>query len=142
MNTFRLSLLLTGTVLALAACTGQPTSGAHTMIEENQLRGDAWSVTSLNGESTGDATLTLNFHQPGQLAGKAACNNYMASYVQSKDSFTIQTGGMTMKACPPPLMDMERQFVDALKGINHAKLNKQGHLILTGSDGIRIEASR
>jgi heat shock protein HslJ len=142
MTQLRLHLLLASAVLALTACTGQSTSGAHTMIEENQLRGDAWSVTSLNGEPVGDATLTLNFHQPGQLAGKAACNNYMASYMQSKDSFTIKPGGMTMMACPQPLMTLERQFLDALKGVNHTKLNKQGHLILTGSDGIRIEASR
>ncbi len=37
---------------------------------------------------------------------------------------------------------MERQFLDALKGVNHADINKQGQLILTGSDDIRIEASR
>ncbi len=142
MTQFRLPLLLASAALVLTACTGQTTSGAHTMIEENQLRGDAWSVTSLNGEPVDNATLTLNFHQPGQLAGKAACNNYMASYVQSKDSFTIKPGGMTMMACPQPLMTLERQFMDVLKGVNHAKIDKQGHLILTSSDGIRIEAKR
>ena len=112
------------------------------MVEESQLRGEAWSVTSLNGEDVTDATVTLNFHQPGQVAGKAACNNYMATYVQNEDSFTITTGGVTMMACPAPLMEMERQFLDALKGVNHADINKQGQLILTGSDDIRIEASR
>jgi heat shock protein HslJ len=135
MTPFRLPLLLGSAALLLAACTGQPTNEVRTMVEESQLRGEAWSVTSLNGEDVTDATVTLNFHQPGQVAGKAACNNYMATYVQNEDSFTITTGGVTM-------MEMERQFLDALKGVNHADINKQGQLILTGSDDIRIEASR
>lgn len=140
MNSFRLPLLLASTVLA--ACTGQPTSGAHTMIEENQLRGDAWSVTSLNGESIGDATLTLNFHQPGQLAGKAACNNYMATYVQDDDNFTITTGGVTMMACPKPLMELEQQFLNTLGQASQAQINAEGNLILSGENNVKIEASR
>ena len=142
MTPFRLPLLLGSTALLLAACTGQPANEVRTMVEESQLRGEAWSVTSLNGEDVTEATVTLNFHQPGQVAGKAACNNYMATYVQDEDSFTITTGGVTMMACPAPLMEMERQFLDALKGVNHADINKQGRLILTGSDDIRIEARR
>ena len=142
MTPFRLPLLLGSAALLVAACTGQPANEVRTMVEESQLRGEAWSVTSLNGEDVTDATVTLNFHQPGQMAGKAACNNYMATYVQNEDSFTITTGGVTMMACPAPLMEMERQFLDALKGVKHADINKQGQLILTGSDDIRIEASR
>ncbi|WP_290502100.1 META domain-containing protein [Alcanivorax sp.] len=142
MTPFRLPLLLGSTALLLAACTGQPANEVRTMVEESQLRGEAWSVTSLNGEDVTEATVTLNFHQPGQVAGKAACNNYMATYVQDEDSFTITTGGVTMMACPAPLMEMERQFLDALKGVNNADINKQGRLILTGSDDIRIEARR
>ncbi len=142
MTPFRLPLLLGSAALLLAACTGQPTNEVRTMVEESQLRGEAWSVTSLNGEDVTDATVTLNFHQPGQVAGKAACNNYMATYVQNEDSFTITTGGVTMMACPAPLMEMERQFLDALKGVNHADINKQGQLNLTGSEDIRIEASQ
>lgn len=142
MTPFRLPLLLGSTALLLAACTGQPANEVRTMVEESQLRGEAWSVTSLNGEDVTEATVTLNFHQPGQVAGKAACNNYMATYVQDEDSFTITTGGVTMMACPAPLMEMERQFLDALKGVNHADINKQGQLTLTGNDDIRIEARR
>ena len=100
MTPFRLPLLLGSTALLLAACTGQPANEVRTMVEESQLRGEAWSVTSLNGEDVTEATVTLNFHQPGQVAGKAACNNYMATYVQDEDSFTITTGGVTMMACP------------------------------------------
>lgn len=142
MTPFRLPLLLGSTALLLAACTGQPANQAHTMVEESQLRGEAWSVTSLNGEDVTDATLTLNFHQPGQVAGKAACNNYMASYVQNEDSFTITTGGVTMMACPQPLMKLEQQFLDTLGKVSQAQINADGELILSGEDNTKIEASR
>lgn len=139
---FRLPLLLGSTALLLAACTGQPANQVDTMVEESQLRGEAWSITSLNGEDVTDATLTLNFHQPGQVAGKAACNNYMATYVQDEDSFTITTGGVTMMACPQPLMKLEQQFLDTLGKVSQAQINADGELILSGEDNLKIEASR
>lgn len=142
MTPFRLPLLLGSTALLLAACTGQPAKQVHTMVEESQLRGEAWSITSLNGEDVTDATLTLNFHQPGQVAGKAACNNYMASYVQNEDSFTITTGGVTMMACPQPLMKLEQQFLDTLGKVSQAQINADGELILSGEDNTKIEAAR
>lgn len=142
MTPFRLPLLLGSTALLLAACTGQPANEVRTMVEESQLRGEAWSVTSLNGEDVTEATVTLNFHQPGQVAGKAACNNYMATYVQDEDSFTITTGGVTMMACPQPLMKLEQQFLDTLGKVSQAQINADGELILSGEDNVKIEASR
>lgn len=142
MTPFRLPLLLGSTALLLAACTGQPANEVRTMVEESQLRGEAWSVTSLNGEDVTDATVTLNFHQPGQVAGKAACNNYMATYAQNEDSFTITTGGVTMMACPQPLMKLEQQFLDTLGKVSQAQINADGELILSGEDNTKIQASR
>jgi len=142
MTPFRLPLLLGSAALLLAACTGQPANEVRTMVEESQLRGEAWSVTSLNGEDVTDATVTLNFHQPGQVAGKAACNNYMATYVQNEDSFTITTGGVTMMACPQPLMKLEQQFLDTLGKVSQAQINADGELILSGEDNTKIQASR
>ena len=111
------------------------------MLEHEQLAGAAWQVQQLNGQPVSNATLTLNFHEPGKLAGKAACNNYMASYEQQASQFTIQTGGMTMKACPQPLMDIESQFVEALKGVDSATIDDQGTLLLSG-EGVEIKATR
>ena len=140
MHNLKLSLLA-GAALTLAACSGNP-AGTTAMVTAEQLQGSAWQVSYLNGSDVGDALVTLNFHEPGRLAGKAACNNYMASYTLNDDSFTVKTGGVTMMACPQPLMKLEQQFLDALEGVAQADINEEGKLILSGADDVKIEASR
>ena len=140
MQTPKLSLLV-GAAIALAACSSHP-ERTTAMVTSEQLQGSAWQVNNLNGSDVGDALVTLNFHEPGRLAGKAACNNYMASYTLEDDSFTVKTGGVTMMACPQPLMKLEQQFLDALEGVNQADISEDGQLILSGADDVRIQASR
>ena len=140
MQPLKLSLLA-GAAMALAACSNHP-AGTTAMVTTEQLQGSAWQVNTVNGSEVGDALVTLNFHEPGRLAGKAACNNYMASYTLNDDSFTVKTGGVTMMACPQPLMKLEQQFLDALEGVEQADINEDGKLILSGADEVRIEASR
>ena len=112
------------------------------MVTTEQLQGSVWQVNTLNGSDVGDALVTLNFHEPGRLAGKAACNNYMASYTLEDDSFTVKTGGVTMMACPQPLMKLEQQFLGALEGVNQADITEDGQLVLRGADQVQIEATR
>ena len=140
MQTLKLSLLA-GAAMTLAACSSHPT-GSTAMVTTEQLQGSVWQVNTLNGSDVGDALVTLNFHEPGRLAGKAACNNYMASYTLEDDNFTVKTGGVTMMACPQPLMKLEQQFLDALDAVNQADLSEDGQLILSGADDVRIQASR
>ncbi|WP_231874140.1 META domain-containing protein [Alcanivorax sp. NBRC 102024] len=140
MQTLKLSLLA-GAALTLAACSSHPT-GTDTMVTSEQLQGSAWQVQRLNGDHVGDALITLNFHEPGRLAGKAACNNYMASYTLDEDTFTVKTGGVTMMACPQPLMTLEQQFLTALEEVTAGDINEDGQLVLRGADQVQIEATR
>lgn len=140
MHALKLSLL-TGAALALAACSSHP-EGATAMATAEQLRGSAWQVTILNGSDVGDALVTLNFHEPGRLAGKAACNNYIASYTLNDDRFTVKTGGVTMMACPQPLMKLEQQFLDGLEQVKSASLDDNGALVLSGENGVVLRATR
>ena len=140
MQPLKLSLLA-GAAMALAACSNHP-AGTTAMVTTEQLQGSAWQVNTVNSSEVGDALVTLNFHEPGRLAGKAACNNYMASYTLEDDNFTVKTSGVTMMACPQPLMKLEQQFLDALDAVNQADLSEDGQLILSGADDVRIQASR
>lgn len=134
--------LLAASLSLFAACsTASNSKGDIAVPGYEQLNGEPWQVQTLNGKPVGNATITLAFPEAGKLAGKAACNNYMSSYAAEGDSFTIQTGAMTRKACMPPLMELEQQFVDALKGVDTAVLNDLGELVLSG-EGVEIKATR
>ena len=134
--------LLAASLSLFAACsTASNSKGDIAVPSYEQLNGEPWQVQTLNGKPVGNATITLAFPEAGKLAGKAACNNYMSSYAAEGDSFTIQTGAMTRKACMPPLMELEQQFVDALKGVDTAVLNDLGELVLSG-EGVEIMATR
>lgn len=127
--------------LFVAACTTSANSEEQPMPGFEQLTGTPWQVQTLNSKPVGNATITLIFPETGKLAGKAACNNYMASYQEDGEHFTIEPGAMTRKACMGPLMELEQQFVDALKGVNTAVLNDLGELVLSG-EGVEIKATR
>ncbi|EKF72889.1 hypothetical protein A11A3_16450 [Alcanivorax hongdengensis A-11-3] len=127
--------------LTLGACTSQPARDPQP-ISDADLASDVWKVETLNGNTVDNATLTLHFHAPDKVSGKAACNGYMASYHRDGGQFHIQVGGVTMMACPTPLMELEKQFLDTLSDIDQAVLDKDGRLILTGKEGLRVQATR
>ncbi|MCK0154264.1 META domain-containing protein [Alcanivorax sp. S6407] len=134
------SALLAGSLL-LTACNTPTGNGDAAMPSFEQLSGEPWQVATLNSKPVGNATVTMVFPEAGKLAGKAACNNYMASYSDDGEQFTIQTGALTRKACMAPLMELEKQFMDALKGVDTAVLNDLGELVLSG-EGVEIKATR
>ena len=135
--------LLAGSLLLFTACTlpSDARKGETAMPGFEQLSGTPWQVQTLNGKPVGNATITLAFPEAGKLAGQAACNHYMASYSEQGTQFTIQPGAMTRKACMPPLMQLEQQFVEALQGVDTAVLNALGELVLSG-EGVEIKATR
>lgn len=143
MKTLLRTALVAASISLTAACStaSDHHDGHHAMPGFEQLSGEPWQVQSLNGKPVGNASVTLVFPEEGKLAGRAACNNYMASYSDENGHFTIQPGAMTRKACMPPLMAMEQQFVEALKGVNTAVLNDLGELLLSG-EGVEIKATR
>ncbi|MDX1804700.1 MAG: META domain-containing protein [Alcanivorax sp.] len=134
--------LLAVSALVLNACSASQPATPTPPISDEELGSDIWKVQRLNGQAVDDATLTLNFHGTGKLAGKAACNGYTGQYDRIHGQFHIKVGGVTMMACATPLMALEKQFLDTLSVIHHASLDKDGRLILSGGQGLRIQATR
>lgn len=66
----------------------------------------------------------------------------MASYTLDEDTFSVKTGGVTMMACPQPLMALEQQFLTALEEVTAGDINEDGQLVLRGADQVQIEATR
>ncbi len=80
------------------------------------LEGTLWQLIAL-ADSQGQlimpvrgSEVTATF-QDGQVGGNASCNTYFGSYTVDGNNLAITMGGMTMMACPEPLMAQEQLFV-------------------------------
>lgn len=85
-----------------------------------ELEGTVWQVIAL-ADSQGQLVMPapnseagVTF-QDGQLGGNATCNTYFGSYTVDGNTLAITMGGMTMMACPEPLMAQEQLFVTNLQ---------------------------
>lgn len=94
-------------------------------------RDTVWVLQVLNGEPF-EADTTMNFAEPGRVAGKASCNNFSGPLLSDYPEFEIGMMISTRMACPD--MESEQVFLDALatmKGI----VATEEVLYLTGPDG-------
>src|SRR5207244_10818252 len=69
----------------------------------------------LDQPAAGEPSVTLAY-QAGRLAGKSGCNQYSAA-IKAGDlpgDVTVGPAAGTRMACPPPAMEAERRFLDAL----------------------------
>ncbi|MCS6844762.1 MAG: META domain-containing protein [Caldilineales bacterium] len=84
------------------------------------LEGPIWRLLAVaydNGQlvmpvAGTEATVTF---QNGDLGGNASCNTYFGTYTADGNALTVQVGGMTMMACPEPIMAQENAFVARLQ---------------------------
>lgn len=132
-------------------CPGQLTRRSfvlenHTMSEFNtedrgrlsvaDLDGE-WALLELNGEALPeDVQITAGF-EGDQLSGKAACNRYTGRVEGGEMPGDLALAGpmaVTRMMCPPPLMEWEQQYLDALQGLDKFSF-VAGQLLLTWSDG-------
>lgn len=85
------------------------------------LVGSEWVLTHLkqNEAVAKEAEVTLLFAD-GQVSGKSACNRYSASIEQGDGPFDLNIGLAmgTRMACPPEIMKLEQQYLEALSLIN------------------------
>lgn len=116
----------------LAGCGGDPAT---------LLAGPDWRIAEVAGVALPeDAEATLRFSPGGGLFGKAACNRFMGRHALSGEGLRLETGGMTMMACPEPLMAAERAILDALGRVDRFDFDPGGDLLLLGGDGVLLRA--
>jgi heat shock protein HslJ len=127
---------LAGTRLTLTAASGA------TLVFEAQPGAELdglWQVTGLNNGKEAVATprdgtsLTLRFRDGG-IAGTAGCNTFRSRYGLDQDRIRIEGAIATRKACPPEVMEQERQFLAALETATRWSI-REGRLELRRDDG-------
>ena len=123
-------------VFGLAGCAVTPA--------QPSLQGAEWRIEDIAGTGVIDSSnVTLQFLDAGRLAGSGGCNRLMGGYESSaKGQLTITHPGVTMMACPQPLMQQERKLLDLLPEITGYTIDAKGALVLHTADGQRIMARR
>lgn len=129
-----LRTLMVMSVAALVA-GGCVTSNLETK-ESVELVGTAWLAEAIGGDTVAvgvadGATSTLGFVEPGQVAGRGGCNRYFGDVTIDGQSIKFGKLGSTMMACPPPAMEQEKRFMEALGAARRFAL-KDGTLTLFG----------
>ena len=106
------------------------------------LEGSAWKLSELDGAPPAAASqerqAELQFNADGhRIAATGGCNRLLGSYELRGEALPIAPGGMTMMACPEPLMAQERSFTDALRATKSYQIDGETLQLM---DGDRILA--
>ena len=93
----------------LTACKADETVRAYGAADR------VWVLSELDGTNFA-AMATLEFPEPGQIAGQAPCNRFFATLSVPYPWFKAGPIGATKMACPD--LDAESQFFDALSAMS------------------------
>jgi len=90
------------------------------------LAGSEWQVRDLAGEAVpGEAWIA--FKADGMVTGNSGCNRFNGGYTESLGKINVGPLAMTRMACPPPMMEIEAIFSQALEA---ARSMRATHLVL------------
>lgn len=96
------------------------------------LVGTNWLATDIGGQGVAEGVQsTLGFVEPGQVAGKGGCNRFFGGVTMDGQSIEFGKMGSTMMACPPPMMEQEKRYLEALGEAKRFEVNN-GTLLIFG----------
>lgn len=135
---------------ALAACgqTANDTRSATAGLPDlgQSLQAHQWlldaSDSSISATGAAAHPVTLVFTADDAASGTAGCNTYRAHVtLEGDDSVRFEHIAASSKTCPPPVMDVERAFLDALDRVRTADATDRSRLVLKGG-GARLAFSK
>jgi heat shock protein HslJ len=99
------------------------------------LIGTTWLVDDIGGRGVIDrARTTLEFLEPGRVAGHTGCNRFFGPVELDGDAISFGDLATTRMACPEALMAQEQQFLHALAEARRIGLAQQGRILLVYDD--------
>jgi heat shock protein HslJ len=128
-----------GSVMLMAV--DGPGTAADDTTAEFSLAG-TWVVEDILGDGIIDASrVTLEFGEQ-RVAGRASCNSYQGAWSLKDGKLSIDDVAVTMMACPEPLMNQERRFLDALASTDGMRFDDTGALFLTSGGDALLRARK
>jgi putative lipoprotein len=119
-------MLTAAVVLVLAAAPAAALSG-EPLTTLAPLAGSAWRAEAIGGRAVlPQAVPTLRFEADGAINGHGGCNHFFGSIAAKDGGFATGDIGTTMMACPPPVMDQEQRFYQALAATRGIRLTAPG----------------
>ncbi|CAL9491604.1 META domain-containing protein [Streptomyces sp. enrichment culture] len=133
-------------LLPLTAACGTARAGTDSGSAgaEQRIAGVRWDVDSVTAGGTthrapSDAHLTVD--DGGRAEGNYGCNRLRGRAAFDGDRVTL-TIGITLMACPEPVMDFERHLADTLRNQPLTTRADGDRLTLTADDGTSVRLSR
>lgn len=118
--------LICAAALTLTACSADESIAAY------GASGKVWTLVELDGAPFA-ATATLTFPEPGQIAGRAPCNQFFGSQTAPYPWFETGPLGSTMMACPD--LAAESQYLTALSEMTLSEVS--GPTLILSNDAGR-----
>ena len=120
--------------LAIAFVVGVLVSGCETVSSKPEketgpaadLIGTSWLTTNIGGKGMVEgAKSTLDFVEAGRVAGRGGCNRFFGAVTIDGQSIEFGKIGSTMMACPPPMMEQEKRYMDALGEVKRYEMTDE-----------------
>ena len=128
-RTFHLLVLLAAAMVVFVATAAS---------QSRELAGSEWRPAAIGDETIPTKTkIFVRFGGDGRLQGNGGCNGFFGTYRITGDRIEIGPLGATKMACPPPAMDLEKAFFEALQSSDRFSRNRID-LDLYGKDDKRV----
>lgn len=107
--------------------------------ETVSLEGTFWTLTELRGNPAEVNAMAPAAHlmlqsEGNKLSGSSGCNRLFGVYEVADGRLKLIPTGMTMMACPDPLMKQEQAFVLALNAVTGYVIDSTTLTLLAGED--------
>jgi len=117
----------------LTGCAGEPARLLH---------GD-WLVEEIGGKANvAKSNPTIAFEPDGHIHGDGSCNRFFGSFVLTGESLTISETGASMMMCEQPLMDQERNLLNAFEAVRAFEVSRTGQVRLLGPGNEKLVSLR
>jgi len=117
-----------------------PVSGGRRMLQSPAGATDSldggWRVRTIaDAPVPVGVTITMEFGTDGRISGRSGCNRYTGSFAYAGETLKVSPLAGTHMACPPPQMEVERRFHEAVAQVTRVQLSDDRELVLSGSTG-------
>ncbi len=126
--------------IALVMLQGRQMAQQNVLGGGAALTGISWRPITLGNEAIPeDSGIFVSFAVDGGIKGRGGCNNFFGSLEQTESGIQIGPLGVTRMACPPPIMNRESAFLEALQKTRGFQTNDESMRLLDDEGSVLAE---